>query len=113
MKAAPQAPVRGRAVRAEQVIVFRIGGQLFAISSAAVQEIRGAGSLTGAAMDVTQTELRKGRHALNHRGQRPIYVLHGGTLFGLPSSQPTLVFLLRRGRAALLVDSIERALAPM
>ena len=47
MKAAPQAPVRGRAVRAEQVIVFRIGGQLLAISSAAVQEIRGADSLTG------------------------------------------------------------------
>jgi len=37
--------------------------------------------------------------------------VHGGTLFGLPASQATLVFLLRRGRAALLVDSIERMAA--
>src|SRR3989442_2588419 len=107
MKAAPQAPVRGRAVRAEQVIVFRIGGQLFAISSAAVQEIRGADSLTGAAMDVTQTELRKVRQPLNHPGKRPIYVVDGGTLLGLPASHATLLFLLGLGRASLLAESIE------
>ena len=110
MKAAPQLAAKARGVRAEQVILFRIGGQLFAISSGAVQEIRSADSLSGVAREITQAELRKVRQVLD-RGNRALYVLHGGTLFGLPLSRATLVFLLRRGRAALLVDSIEKMAA--
>ena len=110
MNATAQATARGGTVRAEQVILFRIGGQLFAISSGAVQEIRSTDSLSGATIAITLPEVRKVQHAL-HRGKRARYVVHGGTLFGLPASRATLVFLLRRGRAALLVDSIEKMAA--
>lgn len=110
MKLASGTAGKGSTVRAEQVILFRIGTQLFAISSAAVQEIRSIDSLAGATTEITQPELRKVRHALR-RGERALYVVHGGTMFGLPLSRATLVFLLRRGRAALLVDSIEKMAA--
>lgn len=107
MRVAPPPAAKGHALRAEQVILFRVAGQFFAISSAAVQEIRSTDSLSGAAKDITQPELRKVRHVV-HRGKRAIYVVHGGTMFDLPVSRAALVFLLRRGRAALLVDSIEK-----
>lgn len=110
MEAAAQNPTHRGAARAEQVILFRIGGQLFAISSAAVQEIRSTDILSGAATEITLPEVRKVQHVL-HRGRRVRYVVHGGTLFGLPASRATLVFLLRSGRAALLVDSIEKMAA--
>lgn len=110
MKRATEITAQGSTVRAEQIILFRIGGQLFAISSATVQEIRGTDSLTGAASEITQPDLRKVQHVL-HRGRQALYVVHGGTMFGLPLARATLVFFLRHGRAALLVDSIEKMAA--
>ena len=107
MRVALQPAVKPRALRSEQVILFRIGGQFFAISSAAIQEIRSTDSLAGAAREITQPELRKVRHVVQ-RANRALYVVHGGTMFDLPLSRATLVFVLRRGRAALLVDSIEK-----
>jgi chemotaxis signal transduction protein len=91
----------------EQVILFRIGEQAFAISANAVKEIRSTDNLAASAIELPQPELRKVRQVVK-RGQRSLYVVHGTTLFGLPPARAALVFLLRRSRAALLVGAIER-----
>ena len=93
--------------RTEQVILFRIGQQAFAISANVVQEIRSTDNLAVSAAELPGPEFKQVRHTIV-RGRRTIYVVHGATLFGLPSTTATLVFLLRRSRAALLVDTIDR-----
>jgi chemotaxis signal transduction protein len=110
MKAQHPISGRGPARRAEHMILFWIGSQLFAISANAVQEVRSSDSVAGKAVDLPHPDLRKVRHVVK-RGQRTIYVVHGGTHFGLPAAQSTLVFLLRNQRAALLVDAIDRMAA--
>jgi chemotaxis signal transduction protein len=94
-------------VRTEQIILFRCSNQIFAISSASVQEVRSVDSLAGAASEVNETSLRKVRHALR-RGDRSIYVVNTALHFGLKPSPPALIFLLRKSRIALLVDGIEK-----
>ncbi|MBZ5701724.1 MAG: chemotaxis protein CheW [Acidobacteriia bacterium] len=110
MNFASQPAAKGRVIRPEQMILFRIGSQLFAISASVVQEIRSADSIGSAAADIQQPGLRKVR-SLVRRGRRTLYIVHGGTLFGLPPSQAALVFLFRNRRAALLVDAIDRMAA--
>ncbi len=107
MRASSPPEAKRRASRGEQMILFRIGGQLFAISSSAVQEIRSADNIVSVRMDLEHSALRKVRCAL-HRGKRTVYVVHGGIHLGLPDTGAGLVFLLRNRRAALLVDTIEQ-----
>lgn len=109
MAGGPTVPAK-RALRVEQVILFRIANQPFAVSAAAIQEIRSTDNLSGDPVEISRTGLKKVRHTIQ-RGQRTVYVVHGGTLFGLPQSRATLVFLMRETRAALLVDGIERMAA--
>ncbi len=99
-----------RALRVEQVILFRIASQPFAVSASAVQEIRSTDNLAGGTIEISRTGLNKVRHTIQ-RGPRTMYVVHGGTLFGLPPTRATLVFLMRGTRTALLVDAIERMAA--
>ena len=61
--AAPPAKTRA-AARTEQIILFRISGQPFAVSSASVQEIRSVDSLSGAATEIDQPTIRKVRHVV-------------------------------------------------
>ena len=96
-----------RSPRAEQIILFRISGQLFAVSSASVQEVRGVDALAGMASEIPLSTIRKVRHSVR-RGDSTLYVVNGGIHFGLPASAATLVFFLRNTRIALLVDAIER-----
>lgn len=98
---------KARSPRAEQIILFRTGGQLFAISSAAVQEVRSVDSLAGAASDFESSSLPKVRHVLK-RGDKTFFVVNGAVHFGLPLTPGTLVFILRNTRTALLVDAIEK-----
>lgn len=93
--------------RTEQVILFRVGGQVFAISSASVQEVRSVDSLSGMSQELSQSSVQKVRHSLR-RGERTLYVVNGTIHFGLPPSPASLVFLLRHTRTALLVDGIEK-----
>jgi chemotaxis signal transduction protein len=99
--------LRAHPVRTEQIILFRCSNQIFAISSASVQEVRSVDSLAGAASEVNEPSLRKVRHALR-RGERSIYVVNTALHFGLKPSPPALIFLLRKSRVALLVDGIEK-----
>ena len=96
-----------RPLRTEQIILFRSSSQIFAISSGSVQEVRSVDSLAGAATDVTEPRVNKVRHAIR-RGDRNLYVVNVALHFGLPPSSATLVFVLRKSRLALLVDSIEK-----
>lgn len=94
-------------VRTEQIILFRASNQVFAVSSASVQEVRSVDSLAGAAMEVSEPSLNKVRHAIR-RGDRNHYVVNAGLHFGLRPAPAALVFLFRRSRVALLVDGIEK-----
>ena len=94
-------------VRTEQIILFRVSTQLFAISSASVQEVRSVDSMAGVATEIADSSLRKVRHALR-RGDRSVYILNTAIHFGLRPSPAALIFLLRKSRVALLVDGIEK-----
>jgi chemotaxis signal transduction protein len=101
-------PVKPRATaRTEQIILFRVSGLLFAVSSASVQEVRSVDSLAGAATDINQPTLRKVRHVVR-RGDKALYVVNGAAHFGLPASSAGLVFVLRKTRTAILVDGIDK-----
>jgi len=106
MRAASQ-PAKPAASRTEQIILFRVSGQLFGISSASVQEVRSVDSLAGVSSDINQPTIRKVRQVL-HRGDKSLYVVNTAIHFGLPVSSAGLVFVLRKTRTALLVDAMER-----
>jgi chemotaxis signal transduction protein len=104
--AAPPGKARP-AARSEQIILFRVSGQLFAVSSASVQEVRSVDSLAGAAAEIIQPTLRKVKHVVR-RNEKVLYVVNGATHFGLPAASASLVFVLRKTRTALLVDGIDK-----
>lgn len=100
-------PAKPQPVRSEQIILFRAGGQLFAISSASVQEVRSVESVTSAGREVSHPEFSKVEHFIQ-RGEVSFYLVNAATHFGIPAAAASLVFILRRTRTALLVDGIER-----
>jgi chemotaxis signal transduction protein len=93
--------------RSEQIILFRCSSEIFAISSASVQEVRSVDNLSGLETDVTESSVAKVRHALRRAGKN-IYVVNGALHFGLRPSPPSLIFLLRNLRVALLIDGIDK-----
>ena len=100
-------PAKPQSVRTEQIILFRVSGQLLAVSSASVQEVRSVDTLAGAAKEISSAGIRKVRHIVQ-RGEHSLYVVNGAMHFGLPASHAALVFILRRTRTALLIDGIEK-----
>lgn len=104
------APAKPSPVRSEQIIVFRVCGQLFAVSSASVQEVRSKDSLSGASVEITAPGLRKVRHVVR-RGDKSLFLVNAALHFDLPFSPGTLIFVLRKTRTALLVDGIEKMTA--
>ena len=103
----PLSPTKPPAGRTEQIILFRVSGQIFAVSSASVQEVRGVDSLSGIAKDISHPALRKVKHVVR-RGENSVYVVNAAMHFGLPPAPAALVFVLRRARTALLIDGIEK-----
>jgi chemotaxis signal transduction protein len=101
------APVKPSSAKTEQIILFRVSGQLFAISSASVQEVRSADSMSGAATEISAPGIRKVRHVLR-RGDRSLFIVDGAMHFGLHAAEGTLLFVLRKTRTALLIDGIEK-----
>lgn len=100
-------PAKTHAPRTEQIILFRVSGQLFAVSSASVQEVRSVDSLSGSSSEVNLASLRKVRHVLR-RGDKAVYVVNAAAHFGLPSTAAGLVFVLRKTRTALLVEAMDK-----
>jgi chemotaxis signal transduction protein len=103
----PAAPVKSSPARAEQIILFRISGQIFAVSSSSVQEVRSADSMAGLTVEITAPGLRKVHHVAQ-RGDKSLFVVNGSAHFGLAPSPGALIFVLRRTRTALLIDGIEK-----
>ena len=101
------APVKASLTKTEQIILFRISGQLFAVSSSSVQEVRSADSVSGAATSITAPGLRKVRHVLR-RGDRSLFIVNGAMHFGLHAAEGAQLFVLRKTRTALLIDGIEK-----
>ena len=101
------APSKTTALRTEQIILFRVSGQLFAVSSGSVQEVRSVDSLAGSATEISAPGLKKVRHIVR-RGDKSLFVVNGALHFGLPLTSGLLVFVLRRTRTALLIDGIEK-----
>lgn len=100
-------PVPHGSLRAEQIILFRIGEQLFALSSSSVQEVRSGDSLCGGAYEVSAPGVDKVRQFVR-RGGKTLFIVSGAAHFGLSAREGVLAFVLRNTRTALLVDSIER-----
>ena len=94
-------------VRTEQIILFRCSTQVFAISSASVQEVRSVDSLAGTPQEVNEPSIPKVRHLLR-RGERNLYVVNTALHFGLKPAHASLIFMLRKSRTALLIDGIEK-----
>jgi chemotaxis signal transduction protein len=103
----PLSPTKTPAARTEQIILFRVSGQLFAISSASVQEVRGIDTLSAVAKDISHPDFHKVRQFVR-RGENSVYVVNAAMHFGLPPAPPALVFVLRRTRTAILIDGIEK-----
>ncbi len=101
------APAKPSSPKTEQIILFRVSGQLFAVSSASVQEVRSVDSLSGAAEEISAPGLRKVRHVLR-RGDRSLFIVNGAMHFGLHAAEGALLFVLRKTRTALLIDGIEK-----
>jgi len=93
--------------RTEQIILFRVSGQIFAISSASVQEVRSVDNIAGMARDLPESHLKKVRHSIR-RGDRTLYIVNAALHFGLQPHPASLVFFLRRTRTALLIDGIDK-----
>lgn len=100
-------PTKPHSGRTEQIILFRVSGQVFAVSSASVQEVRSVDSLAGVSTEINQPTIRKVRHVLR-RGDKSLYVVNTAMHFGLPASSALLVFVLRKTRTALLVEAMDR-----
>lgn len=104
------APTKPVPLRSEQIILFRIGEQLFALSSSSVQEVRSADSLSGGAYEISAPGIDKVRQFVR-RGTNTLFLVSGAVHFGLSTPDGILAFVLRNTRTALLVDSIEKMTA--
>jgi len=104
------APTKAGPLRSEQIILFRIGEQLFALSSSSVQEVRSADSLSGGAHEISAPGIDKVRQFVR-RGPNTLFLVSGAAHFGLSAPDGILAFVLRNTRTALLVDSIEKMTA--
>ena len=98
---------KSQQLRTEQIILFRVSGQTFAISSASVQEVRSVDNIAGMARDLPESHLKKVRHSIR-RGDRTLYIVNAAIHFGLQPQPASLVFFLRRTHTALLIDGIEK-----
>ncbi len=98
-------PRRGK--NSEQVILFTAGHRTFAIAAESVQEIRSTDSLGSSAIELEQAYVPKVKHTVERSG-RNYFIVNACAHFGLRVTRPTLVLILRKIRAAVLVDGIER-----
>ncbi len=97
----------GNTRRSEAVILFAVASTTFAISAAAVEEIRGASGLRPLACDAAHGSLAKVRHTYQ-RGRKVFFVVDAGAHFHTALAAPTRLLMLRNSRVAVAVESIDR-----
>lgn len=86
----------------ENIILFSVAGNTFAVSTSAVEEIR---ELAG--LQEFPSRLSKVSRKLERQG-REYMVVDAGRHFRLSSAQPTRLMVLRDLPIAIMVDSIDR-----
>lgn len=101
------APAKPGSAKTEQIILFRVSGQLFAVSSASVQEVRSVDGMSSAATEIGAPGIRKVRHVVR-RGDKSLFIVNGAMHFGLHAAEGGLLFVLRKTRTALLIDGIDK-----
>jgi len=106
----PERTKLGRLAETEQVLLFAVANQIFAVAAHAVQEIRSTDSLAGTASEIETSHIPWVRHTIK-RGQRTYYVVNAASHFGLPVTRPALLLIMRSSRTAVLIDRIERMAA--
>src|SRR5260370_33646578 len=97
-------PVKPSSVKTEQIILFRVSGQLFAVSSASIQEVRGVDSLSGAATEISAPGLRKVRQVLR-RGDRSLFIVNSAMHFGLHAAAGALLVVMRKTLTARVIHA--------
>jgi len=100
------ATAKPNSAKTEQIILFRVSGQLFAVSSASVQEVRSVDSMSTVSTEISAPGIRKVRHMVQ-RGDRSLFIVNGAMHFGLHAAEGALIFVLRKTRTALLIDGID------
>ena len=86
----------------ETVILFTVGGNMFAIAANAVDEIRELAGLQHFA-----SRLPKVRHTLD-RQSRQYFVVDAATHFRMSDANPSRLMVLRHAPVVVIVDAIER-----
>lgn len=89
------------------MIVFIVGGYRFAISAAAVKEIRSMDGLHPFTLGGISAQIAKLKYTLE-RGGATYFVVDAAQHFQLLPSQPSRVLILRNATTAVLVDSTDR-----
>jgi chemotaxis signal transduction protein len=102
-----EAPKTRRTGPSEQMILFSVSNQTFAIAANVVQEIRSTDSLSGTANEIDCPGVPQVRHTID-RARQTYYVVNAAHHFNLPVSRPALLLILRQFRVAVLVDRIDR-----
>src|SRR5579864_8605605 len=86
----PATPLKPIPLREEQIILFRIGEQLFALSSSSVKEVRSTDSLSGGATEIDAPGVEKVRQFVR-RGNNTLFLVSGATHFGLSPPRESLL----------------------
>ena len=105
-----EGPARKRAGhtrRSEPVILFAVASTTFAISAAAVEEIRSAFGLRPLVGNAGNGNLTKVRHTIQ-RGRKVFFVVDAAAHFHTALVAPTRLLMLRNSRVAVAVESIDR-----
>ena len=99
------APAR-QSTQREPVILFTISNALFGIAAASIHEIRSTDSLSGTAAELENSPISKVTHIFE-RGGKLFYVIRGSEHFGLKTTRPGIILMIRAARVAVLADSIQ------
>lgn len=92
--------------RRDAMVLFSLAGNLFGIAADAVHEIRSADSLSGSAIELEDSPVKKVTHTVE-RGGKTYYIVSGSALFRLRRTRPTIVLILRDAPVGLLADQVE------
>ena len=96
---------RSRGAVSETVILFSIGDACFAIAAHGVEEIRGLEGLVP--LGDKRGRVRSITHTFE-RGAKQHFVVDAALHFGMASSKPERLLVLRASRVAVLVGCVDR-----
>lgn len=106
-----RATSRKKAIQVEDVILFKVGTNRFAIAANAVDEIRNLDGVSPLPPALRHQRLSRVKAMLVREKKDPdkiFFVVDAAAQFGLDAVEPGRVLVLRQSCAALQVESIDR-----